>query len=132
MIEISFWQVVSLLLTFFGGVMGFWKFVEARKEKVRDEDQKHMDTRFSALDAAIRQTGEHVNSHATRLTAVEKDVDYVKRSLEHIPDKREFAELQGDLKAVKVAQDALGREVGTIRSSLVRIEDFLLNRGEKR
>jgi hypothetical protein len=52
-VEIQLWQMITLLLSFFGCVAGFWKIIEARREKSDDrrwEDlHRHIDARFQAI-----------------------------------------------------------------------------------
>lgn len=79
------------------------------------------------IDAVEKTLGRRIAEHGNRLGGVEKDVEVMKTVLAHMPDKDEFAELQGDMKALKVAQESVADQVRTVRASLNRIEDFLLN-----
>ncbi|GHT90041.1 hypothetical protein AGMMS49545_02230 [Betaproteobacteria bacterium] len=79
------------------------------------------------IEAVEKTLGRRIAEHGNRLGVVEKDVEVMKTMLEHMPSKDEFAELQGDMKALKVAQESVADQVRTVRASLNRIEDFLLN-----
>jgi hypothetical protein len=62
MVEIELWHLIALLLSFFGAVVGFWKFIEARREKSDDrrwEDlHRHLDARFLDISEAQRKERE--------------------------------------------------------------------------
>ena len=62
-IQVNFWDLVLLLVTFFGGVAGAFKLMFAQferrlgerftaQETARAENQKHLDAKFSVLEAA--------------------------------------------------------------------------------
>lgn len=64
-VQVDFWNLVGLLLAFFGAVAGAVKLVVAQferrlderfaaQEKARAESQKHWDSKFSNLEAAAK------------------------------------------------------------------------------
>lgn len=64
-VQVDFWNLVGLLLAFFGAVAGAVKFVVAQferrlderfagQEKARAESQKHWDSKFSNLEGAAK------------------------------------------------------------------------------
>jgi hypothetical protein len=63
MIEIELWHLFWLLVSFFGGVAAFWKFIEARREKSEDrrweELHRHLDARFKEVGDAQRNEREN-------------------------------------------------------------------------
>lgn len=82
-LQVDFWQLVGLLLAFFGVVAGFFKLLMtqqqkllderfAAQEKARDETRRHWDTQFAALQkAAHDETAQwqHVERELLRLKA---------------------------------------------------------------
>ena len=83
------------------------------------------------IEAVEKTLGRRIAEHGTRLSVMEKDGEVMKTILSHMPNKDEFAELQGDMKGLKVAQESVADQVRTVRASLNRIEDFLLNGGRQ-
>lgn len=99
------------------------------------------------IKAVEKTLGEAIAKHGVRLQTLEgslkrlvgqrefvqleKDMKVVQTTLEHMPTQDEMTELQGDMKAVKAAQEGMRTELQTVRRSLERIEDFLLNGGSK-
>lgn len=63
-----------------------------------------------------------------RIAELVSRLDRVETSMQHIPTQQELASLQGDMKSMKTAQDAMRDDFRTVRQSLTRIEDFLLKR----
>ncbi|MCL1861803.1 MAG: hypothetical protein FWG52_09785 [Proteobacteria bacterium] len=61
-VEVQLWQIVTLLVSFFGCVAGFWKFTEARREKAEDRRwndlHRYMDSRFKDIANTQRDTHE--------------------------------------------------------------------------
>ncbi|ODS75907.1 MAG: hypothetical protein ABS43_03705 [Bordetella sp. SCN 67-23] len=80
----------------------------------RDKDNT---AHIKAVEATM---AEALAKHASRLDSLETTVRY-------LPAPEKFAELQGDMKAVKANQESTQREMHGVRSSLTRIENFLLS-----
>jgi len=91
-LELQLWHLISLLLSFFGFVVGTAKYLLAQTEKRQNdkdiaqdsrwqETQRHMDTRLLAIEAALKE----VNGEWTRLERellklkAELPVEYVRR-----------------------------------------------------
>ncbi|MDR1890148.1 MAG: hypothetical protein LBQ81_12350 [Zoogloeaceae bacterium] len=83
------------------------------------------------IDAVEKTLGKRIAEHGAQLGVMMKDVDVMKETLKHIPSADEFSELRGQVMALKATQEAVQREVGAVRASLTRIEDFLLSGGHK-
>lgn len=82
----------------------------------RDKDNsQHIKAVEKALGAAVA-------AHSSRIERLESDI-------KHLPTQPEFAELQGDMRAMKATQEAVQRETHAMRLALTRIEDHLLKRG---
>lgn len=106
--QLTFWMAAINMLGVVGAVIYTWI---ATSDK---DNSQHI----KAVEEAMTRK---IVEHSSRL-------DRVETSLEHIPTQQELAELQGDMKSVKTAQDAIREDFRTVRQSLNRIEDFLLKR----
>lgn len=73
------------------------------------------------IKAVEEALGKSIATHSSRL-------DKIETALMHIPTQDELAELQGDMKAVKEAQQSMRTEIETMRKSVDRILDYLLNK----
>ena len=73
-IELQLWHFISLLLSFFACVAGFWKLTEARREKAAEQRwadaYRHMDTRFDLVQKNHLSIEEHME---TRFELVQKN-----------------------------------------------------------
>lgn len=88
MVQLEFWQVVTLLLGFLGFLIGLGKFflvqIDKRfeaQERVRGEAQKHWDTKFAALEGAMRADAAEWSRVERSLLELKADlpVHYVRR-----------------------------------------------------
>jgi hypothetical protein len=100
MVEIQLWHMVTLLLSFFGAVWAFWQYVKGREDKGQDTAQKALDTRFNAIE----------------------------RDLEQIKHSPVMNDLPAQVREMRACQNATQDALNVMRTSLLRIEDFLLNR----
>lgn len=54
--------------------------------------------------------------------------DKLETQVKFMPTPQQMSELQGDMQAVQATQEAIQRDMATVRLSLNRIEDFLLKK----
>jgi hypothetical protein len=54
-VQVELWQLISLLLAFFGAVGGFGKILLSQFEKRQAEQADHWDKRFTALEIAAKE-----------------------------------------------------------------------------
>lgn len=84
-VQLEPWQVIGLLLSFFGCMAGFGKLLLAQfdrrlderfaaQEKSRMESQAHWDTRFSALDRASREEAQQWQRVEREVLALKADL----------------------------------------------------------
>jgi len=83
--ELQLWHIISLLVSFFGCVAGFWKFTEARREK--SEEHRFGDM-HQHLDRRIEDVLKHREKDSSALRELERDflrfkaalpIEYVRR-----------------------------------------------------
>jgi hypothetical protein len=76
MIEIQIWHLITLLISFFGCVAGFWKFTESRAEKVRESRERNEDKRWEELhrhlDARFKDFSEAAKENAKESARLER------------------------------------------------------------
>ena len=81
----------------------------------RDKDNTvHIKAVEKALTAAV--------------AALQSRTDKLETAVQYMPTPQQMSELQGDMQAMQATQEAIQRDIHTVRTSLVRIEDFLLKR----
>lgn len=91
-VQVDFWQLVGLLLTFFGAVAAAGKLMFAQydrrqderhssSEKARTQAQQHWDSRFQQLETLARQETGHWQRVERELMALKADLplQYVRR-----------------------------------------------------
>lgn len=54
--------------------------------------------------------------------------DKLETRVQYMPTPQQMSELQGDVQAMQATQEAIQRDMTTVRISLNRIEDFLLKK----
>lgn len=81
----------------------------------RDKDNS---AHIKAVEEAL---GKRMTEHASRIDRIETAVQYM-------PTPQQMSELQGDVQAMQATQEAIQRDIHTVRTSLTRIEDFLLKK----
>jgi len=79
----------------------------------RDKDNSQ---HISAVEQAL---GKVLAEHDGRLSRVETQMQYM-------PTPEKIAQLQGDIREVQATQEAIQREMASVRQSTNRIENFLL------
>jgi predicted nucleic acid-binding Zn-ribbon protein len=121
MVEIQLWHMVTLLLSFFGAVWGFWKYVKAKEDAAISEDKRDREARLAAIQAENATAMAQIRDLVHKVALCEKDV-------EHLKNAPVFAELRGEIATVGARQESVRAEISQIRGALSRIEDFLLNR----
>lgn len=62
-----------------------------------------------------------------RLTGLDTRILTLEQQMLHLPDGKQFAELAGDMKAIKAEMAGVARELAPLARSLDRINDYLLN-----
>jgi len=82
---------------------------------------------FSLLTARRASSKAQAEQLATRLNSQDNRILVLEQQLQHMPDARQFAELAGDVKAMKAEMQGVARELGPLRLSLERMNDYLLN-----
>ena len=61
-----------------------------------------------------------------RINNVVTQISEIRSHMTHMPNSEELAELEGTVKQIHERTSALGESMATVRSSLARIEDYLL------
>lgn len=75
---------------------------------------------FSVITNRQKASQAKAQELETRLVTLEQQ-------LLHMPDARQFADLAGDVKGMKAEMQGIARELGPLRLSLDRMNDYLLN-----
>ena len=81
----------------------------------RDKDNSQ---HIKAVETALTKV---IGEHATRIDRVETQMQYM-------PTPQQMSDLKGDVQAMQAAQEALLRDIHTIRLTTTRIEDYLLSK----
>lgn len=81
----------------------------------RDKDNSQ---HIKAVETAL---GAQIATHAGRIDRIESE-------LKHLPSKDDISGLRSDMRAMQAELEATQREVQGMRSSVTRIEDYLLNK----
>ncbi len=81
----------------------------------RDKDNS---AHIKAVEEAL---GKRMTDHAGR-------IDRIETAIQYMPTPQQMSELQGDVQAMQATQEAIQRDIHTVRTSLTRIEDFLLKK----
>ena len=63
-----------------------------------------------------------------QIAALLSRTDKLETLVQYLPTPQQMSELQGEMQAVQATQDAIQRDMATVRMSLARIEDFLLKK----
>lgn len=117
-IEITAWQALSLLLTFFGCVAGMGKVLLAQA-------QRHMDMRFAAQEAERR-----ANHEATQMRLNEMEASARSKAGEWQRLEREMLELKAELPQSYVRREDYIRGQSVIEAKLdalaVKLENVQL------
>ena len=67
-------------------------------------------------------------SMSEALAQLHSRTDKLETKVQYMPTPQQMSELQGDMQAMQATQEAIQRDVVTVRMSLNRIEDFLLKK----
>lgn len=81
--------------------------------------RKPGDDAGKAVDVLRRETAEEFAEQSHRVTVVEERI-------KHVPTTSEMAELDGTVRAISMQNAGLSEAIGTIRTQLNRIENYLL------
>lgn len=81
----------------------------------RDKDNT---VHIKAVEEAMTKQMAELNSRADKLET----------RVQYMPTPQQMSELQGDMQAMQATQEAIQRDMTTVRMSLNRIEDFLLKK----
>jgi len=65
---------------------------------------------------------------AKQMAALHSRTDKLETRVQYMPTPQQMSELQGDMQAMQATQEAIQRDMTTVRMSLNRIEDFLLKK----
>lgn len=65
---------------------------------------------------------------AKQLTVLHSRTERLETKIEYMPTPQQMSELQGDVQAMQATQEAIQRDISTVRISQNRIEDFLLKK----
>lgn len=65
---------------------------------------------------------------AKEMAALKSRTDRLETQVQYMPTPQQMSELQGDVQAMQATQDAIQRDMHTVRITLNRIEDFLLKK----
>lgn len=65
---------------------------------------------------------------AKEMAALKSRTDRLETQVQYMPTPQQMSELQGDVQAMQATQDAIQRDMHTVRVTLNRIEDFLLKK----
>ena len=81
----------------------------------RDKDNT---VHIKAVEEAMTKQMEVLHSRTDRLET----------KIQYMPTPQQMSELQGDMQAMQATQEAIQRDITTVRISQNRIEDFLLKK----
>ena len=65
---------------------------------------------------------------AKQMAALHSRTDKLETRVQYMPTPQQMSELQGDMQAMQATQEAIQRDITTVRISQNRIEDFLLKK----
>lgn len=65
---------------------------------------------------------------AKQLSVLHSRTDRLETQIQYMPTPQQMSELQGDMQAMQATQEAIQRDITTVRISQNRIEDFLLKK----
>ncbi|MDR2208843.1 MAG: hypothetical protein LBE22_07735 [Azoarcus sp.] len=120
MVELQLWQMISLLLGFFGAVWGFWRYIKGKEEKEFGAHMKRLDDRFNLIDKDMSPLKQSTATLDTRVGAIEKN-------LERINTSPVLLEMPAEVREMRACQKGMQHSMDVMRTSLSRIEDYLLN-----
>ena len=63
-----------------------------------------------------------------QIAALLSRTDKLETQVQYMPTPQQMSELKGDMQAMQATQEAIQRDMTTVRVSLNRIEDFLLKK----
>ncbi|EPD41327.1 DUF2730 family protein [Delftia tsuruhatensis] len=63
-----------------------------------------------------------------QMAALLSRTDKLETQVKYMPTPQQLSELQGDMQAMQATQEAIQRDMTTVRISLNRIEDYLLKK----
>lgn len=63
-----------------------------------------------------------------QIAALLSRTDRLETQVQYMPTPQQMSELKGDMQAMQATQEAIQRDMTTVRVSLNRIEDFLLKK----
>ena len=65
---------------------------------------------------------------AKQMAMLHSRTDRLETKIQYMPTPQQMSELQGDMQAMQATQEAIQRDITTVRISQNRIEDFLLKK----
>ena len=65
---------------------------------------------------------------AKQVAVLHSRTDRLETKIQYMPTPQQMSELQGDMQAMQATQEAIQRDITTVRISQNRIEDFLLKK----
>ena len=65
---------------------------------------------------------------AKQMAVLHSRTDRLETQIQYMPTPQQMSELQGDMQAMQATQEAIQRDITTVRISQNRIEDFLLKK----
>ena len=65
---------------------------------------------------------------AKQMAVLHSRTDRLETKIQYMPTPQQMSELQGDMQAMQATQEAIQRDITTVRISQNRIEDFLLKK----
>lgn len=101
-----FLQVLGTLVLPLVGIAYTWV-------ATRDKDNS---MHIKAVEAALNEA---IARHQSRIEQLEVN-------LRHLPRAEQFADMKGEMRALQSSQEALMRDVAATRSSVTRVENFLM------
>ncbi|MFN4177391.1 hypothetical protein [Phenylobacterium sp.] len=109
----EYWPIINV---FFGGffVWVCWSLRQLAKNEI-EKSALAQDKRLAQLDG-------RVDGHDTRLTKVEGTIEEIRKDIEVLPTKADFARLEGEVKGV-------GLNAAAAANGVQRIEGFFLKKG---
>ncbi|MDR2092323.1 MAG: hypothetical protein LBP58_03250 [Azoarcus sp.] len=128
MIEIQLWHLVSLLLSFFAVVWGFWKYVKSREEAESAETRKEVNERFTSIRNDVRAALDKIDTLARTLVDLGNKIVVCEKDIEMQRNPASYEALRGDIREVAADHRSMRSEILEIRRALNQINDFLLNR----
>jgi hypothetical protein len=99
-VEFQFWHLISLLLSFFGCVAGFVKFIYGQNEKRREADLERFQSELHVAREENREADSTAADITRRLEMLEVAVEAMRARMENSPSHADLGKLYEKMNAV--------------------------------